>query len=1204
MPISRSVKIKKINGKVGDASGNLILTKADVQGLQADLDTINSSLSGVNRSPSVVADTSTVLDSATNITGNVITNDTDADGDTFVVSSISYSSTAYTVGTSFTTTYGSFVISANGSYTFTLGTAARALSQGQSASEVFTYRVTDIRGGTSTSTTLTISITGSNQAPIASADVGIVPLNTTLTGNVLSNDYDYESNALSVVSFTYTGAGSNFNPGTTATISGVGTVRINADGAYTFTPESNFSGLVPNISYTISDGTNTNSGNLSFVMQQPAASYSDTVNWFNQYANGTIVPTNIAPNPLNGRSAPTPITSALSTTYPAWDFTLPLPSQVGRTNSSYDFRVGPGKEYTNIHDVPWLSLLPGDRVFIYYDAAGYKQMIPIYFRGDQTRWIEIIGVKGPNGELPFFDGIEAVEYPGSLTNQYHYGTAAITVRFPIGGSSTFKPAFIHISNLEFRNFNSKNYFTAYTGVRQKWGTFASGITFQGVDHITVSGCKFDTCGLGIFGTSNPALGERSMSRYIHTLFNYFTNCGNGAWNPDGVYSTHSMYTEGAYAIHEFNYFDPLTDGSAGDHLKERSSGQVFRYNRFLCGAANAISIRDPEASYDATANLDDKFGTRLYQESYIYSNTFYLRDTSCNAIGHGDGLYSINNEIRGGNVYFYKNIVVGKGDATSGYRGIQYDPLPYTLFSPMNIREAVTLYAQNNLFWSDKATSSYALTPDLGIFYWGGIGVFNNNIAHNVRPVFIDASFVPTNSDTLARGPRSTATMSSLNLTNTNTDPQFLDWATNDFSLLPTSPFFSLNGTDYAVVTQRGLASQGNPVNYPFNKIPAPSIRTNPSITGNIVVGNVMTVTPGVWAPIPSTRTYVWKRRTTGGTITQVGTGTTYTTVAGDVTNELFVEETASNDAGSATATSMARVIVSATTPINTVAPVVSGSLQVTFPISVTNGTWSGSVTSYAYQWKTASNNQPIPGATSSTVTLDSSYVGLGVYCTVAASNAGGEIGYANSDVVVMLQVDNDPDVNGVYQFDAANGTKLSALNPPKWKGTDTVYYGFTQDMFETLNGQLVGNTTYIFSNGTPVWHENGTQNDDQSVGATFNLPPGTVILTLQTKSTSTGYKLDIGPTSMAMYKNGAYMWFIGSVTHNLPSTNARVKMVKVGNNVKVYGNSNEVLIDFTDDGSFQGAVLTGGWPGLSVGGNIANAATNGFLSWTDNPTW
>lgn len=55
---------------------------------------------------------------------------------------------------------------------------------------------------------------------------------------------------------------------------------------------------------------------------------------------------------------------------------------------------------------------------------------------------------------------------------------------------------------------------------------------------------------------------------------------------------------------------------------------------------------------------------------------------------------------------------------------------------------------------------------------------------------------------------------------------------------------------------------------------------------------------------------------------------------------------------------------------------------------------------------------------------------------------------------------------------------------------------------------------------------------------------------------------------------------------------------------MKVYGNLNEVLIDFTDDGSFQGAVLTGGWSGLSVGGNIANAATNGFLSWTDTPTW
>lgn len=46
MPVSRSVKIKKINGRVGDATGNLTLLKSDVQGLQADLDTLQSSIEG------------------------------------------------------------------------------------------------------------------------------------------------------------------------------------------------------------------------------------------------------------------------------------------------------------------------------------------------------------------------------------------------------------------------------------------------------------------------------------------------------------------------------------------------------------------------------------------------------------------------------------------------------------------------------------------------------------------------------------------------------------------------------------------------------------------------------------------------------------------------------------------------------------------------------------------------------------------------------------------------------------------------------------------------------------------------------------------------------------------------------------------------------------------------------------------------------
>jgi hypothetical protein len=41
-----------------------------------------------------------------------------------------------------------------------------------------------------------------------------------------------------------------FNAGETATIPGVGTLVINTDGSFTFTPAENYNGAVPLISYT------------------------------------------------------------------------------------------------------------------------------------------------------------------------------------------------------------------------------------------------------------------------------------------------------------------------------------------------------------------------------------------------------------------------------------------------------------------------------------------------------------------------------------------------------------------------------------------------------------------------------------------------------------------------------------------------------------------------------------------------------------------------------------------------------------------------------------------------------------------------------------------------------------------------------------------------------------------------------------------
>jgi hypothetical protein len=58
---------------------------------------------------------------------------------------------------------------------------------------------------------------------------------------------------------------------------------------------------------------------------------------------------------------------------------------------------------------------------------------------------------------------------------------------------------------------------------------------------------------------------------------------------------------------------------------------------------------------------------------------------------------------------------------------------------------------------------------------------------------------------------------------------------------------------------------------------------------------------------------------------------------------------------------------VSIPAPVNTVSPSISGTTEVGETLTVSNGTWSGSVDSYSYQW--LRDGSPISGATSSTYT-------------------------------------------------------------------------------------------------------------------------------------------------------------------------------------------------------------------------------------------
>ena len=323
--------------------------------------TLTVTIQGANDAPVAIVDTGSLLENATLTTTaatGVLANDTDVDaGDSKTVSAVAFGATAGSVGAGLNGTYGTFTLNADGSYSYSANRpAADALVAGQVVTESFSYTMRDAAGATSSTTitftitgtndvptitgplagsvtedttltttgtltivdldagqssfvaqsgvagtygsfgitsagvwtytlnnaaanvqslpagasvtdsftvtsadgttrTVVITVNGTNDAPVAVADVQTVNEDNSATGNVLANDSDVDAGTtLSVTQFSVAGVTGTFAAGATATIAGVGSMLISANGNYTFTPVANWNGSVPLATYTVTDG--------------------------------------------------------------------------------------------------------------------------------------------------------------------------------------------------------------------------------------------------------------------------------------------------------------------------------------------------------------------------------------------------------------------------------------------------------------------------------------------------------------------------------------------------------------------------------------------------------------------------------------------------------------------------------------------------------------------------------------------------------------------------------------------------------------------------------------------------------------------------------------------------------------------------------------------------------------------------------------
>ncbi|HYH66804.1 MAG TPA: Ig-like domain-containing protein, partial [Urbifossiella sp.] len=185
------------------------------------------------------------------------TNDTDADGDTLTV-------TAVTQG-------------AHGSVALSAGSVAYTPAADFFGTDTFTYTVSDGAGGTSTAT-VTVTVTAVNDAPVAAGQTVTTAEDTPASGQVRATDVDSPS-------LTFTVAAGPAN----------GSLVLNTNGTFTYTPNANYNGP-DSFTFTASDGTaDSNTATVSItvtaVNDAPVALPQSATTTEDVSVSGTVVAT-------------------------------------------------------------------------------------------------------------------------------------------------------------------------------------------------------------------------------------------------------------------------------------------------------------------------------------------------------------------------------------------------------------------------------------------------------------------------------------------------------------------------------------------------------------------------------------------------------------------------------------------------------------------------------------------------------------------------------------------------------------------------------------------------------------------------------------------------------------------------------------------------------------------------------------------------
>ena len=187
-------------------------------GTASDTATVMVTVGAVNDAP-VAADDAATTTVGTAVTVDVLANDTDGDGDNLSVTSVTMPA------------HGTATVNANFTVTY-------APDTGWTGTDTFDYVASDGTASDEATVTVTVTVSGVNERPVARDDVATTDEDTAVSIRVLANDTDPDGDRLAVKSVTRPSHGS---------------VKADANGVITYTPEEGFAGK-DSFDYTVTDG--------------------------------------------------------------------------------------------------------------------------------------------------------------------------------------------------------------------------------------------------------------------------------------------------------------------------------------------------------------------------------------------------------------------------------------------------------------------------------------------------------------------------------------------------------------------------------------------------------------------------------------------------------------------------------------------------------------------------------------------------------------------------------------------------------------------------------------------------------------------------------------------------------------------------------------------------------------------------------------